>query len=401
MREGWRKGEFRDCVSEITSGKSVNSLDEPATGNCVGVLKTSCVYNGFFDPRENKRVVENEVHLVKCNARKGSIIVSRMNTASLVGASGLIEADYPNLVLPDRLWLVSVKSTTDVRWFACIIGSPEMRRRLSDAASGTSASMKNISQESFLNIPILIPSLPEQHKVAEILRTWDEAIRKASRIVELREAHYRALRDRLIDWQHGRRKALGRLVTPLSRPVPRPNASYNALSIRSHGKGTFIRLVNDPNSVAMETLYVARNGDLIVNITFAWEGAIALVPPEHDGCLVSHRFPTFVPNVANVDARFLRHTLRMSRFTHLLGLVSPGGAGRNRVLNKGDFLELEVPCPELRQQEAITRALDTAEAAIAKATEYRDALQRQKRGLMQKLLTGEWAVQPDLETADD
>lgn len=142
----------------------------------------------------------------------------------------------------------------------------------------------------------------------------------------------------------------------------------------------------------MDTLYVAREGDLIVNITFAWEGAIALVPREHDGRLVSHRFPTFVPNPRSANARYLRHALRMPRFTYLLGLVSPGGAGRNRVLSKNDFLDLEVPCPELSRQEVVAAALDTAEDAIAKASEYRDALVRQKRGLMEKLLAGDWPV---------
>jgi type I restriction enzyme S subunit len=145
----------------------------------------------------------------------------------------------------------------------------------------------------------------------------------------------------------------------------------------------------------MDTLYIAREGDLIVNITFAWEGAIALVPLEHDGRLVSHRFPTYVPVAQSVDARYLRHALRMPRFTYLLGLVSPGGAGRNRVLNKNDFLDLEVPSPELRKQEIVALALDAAENAIAKASEYRDALTLQKRGLMQKLLTGEWRVKVD------
>lgn len=145
----------------------------------------------------------------------------------------------------------------------------------------------------------------------------------------------------------------------------------------------------------METLYVAREGDLIVNITFAWEGAVALVPWDHDGCLVSHRFPTFVPSARSANARYLRHALRMPRFTYLLGLVSPGGAGRNRVLNKSDFLDLEVPCPELGMQAAVACALDAAEEAIVKATEYRDALLRQQGGLMQKLLTGEWRVSVD------
>lgn len=399
MLRGWHRGEFRDCVSQITSGKSVNSTDASATNDEIGVLKTSCVYNGRFNPQENKRVIDAEVSLVKCPARAGGIVVSRMNTAALVGASGLIEADFPNLYLPDRLWMVTPKPEIDVQWFALVVGSPPVRRRLSDSASGTSATMKNISQDAFLNVPVSIPPLNEQRKISAILRTWDEAIHQASNVVELRQSQYLGIRAQLIDWQAGPRSSLRSLVDPIARPVPRPTEPYQALSIRSHGKGTFVRQVADPSSVDMETLYVARAGDLIVNITFAWEGAIALVPQEHDGCLVSHRFPTFVPNARAANARYLRHALRMPRFTYLLGLVSPGGAGRNRVLNKSDFLDLEVPSPDLSTQEAVASALDAAEEVIAKTAEYRDALVRQKRGLMQKLLTGEWPVEVEERAA--
>ena len=150
----------------------------------------------------------------------------------------------------------------------------------------------------------------------------------------------------------------------------------------------------------MDTLYVAKSGDVIVNITFAWEGAFALVPPEHDGCLVSHRFPTFIPISDRANGRYLRHALRMPRFTHLLSLVSPGGAGRNRVLNKNDFLMLQAPLPSVVVQEKIGATLDNAEEAVEIEIKRRDLLVRQKRGLMQKLLTGEWRVPARDEDAD-
>jgi type I restriction enzyme S subunit len=82
----------------------------------------------------------------------------------------------------------------------------------------------------------------------------------------------------------------------------------------------------------------------------------------------------------------------MQRFTYLLGLVSPGGAGRNRVLNKSDFLDLKGPLPSTSEQARIAVILDDAENAVAREIQLRDALERQKRGLMQKLLTGEWRV---------
>lgn len=203
------------------------------------------------------------------------------------------------------------------------------------------------------------------------------------------------LRDKLIEWSNPYASALTDVVDPILRPVSRPNEPYDAVSIRSHGKGTFTRRVDNPELVEMETLFEVRAGDIVVNITFAWEGAIALVPPEHDGHLVSHRFPTFVPNPEKVNPRFLRHALRTARFTHLLGLVSPGGAGRNRVLNKRDFLNLEVPTPSLERQAKVAAALDLAELHIQRSTKFHASLLRQKRGLMQKLLTGEWRVPLD------
>jgi type I restriction enzyme S subunit len=249
-----------------------------------------------------------------------------------------------------------------------------------------------VSQRPIHSLITWVAPLPEQRKIAEILGTWDEAIEKVNRLIGLRERQYLGLRSELIDWSSNNRVALRTFLKPVSRPVPKPNERYRALSIRSHGKGTFSRIVDKPDDVDMDTLFVAKAGDIIVNITFAWEGAVALVPPEDDDGLVSHRFPTFVPISGRANARYLRHALRMPRFTYLLGIVSPGGAGRNRVLSRSDFLDLMAPLPSPDDQARIAVILDNAENAIAAETKFSELLTRQKRGLMQKLLTGEWQV---------
>lgn len=282
------------------------------------------------------------------------------------------------------------KQVLDPNFSAYAFQAEDVRREL--IRRGQGAVRANIGQQDLAKVPILVPPLPEQHRIAEILRTWDEAIEATQTIIRLREFQYKGLREHLIDWFSSDRVALRKLVRSTTRQVPRPNEPYRALGIRSHGKGTFERFVSDPASVAMEHLYVAKAGDLIVNITFAWEGAVALVPSSHDGGLVSHRFPTFEPCKDKVSPRFLRHALRMPRFTYLLGVVSPGGAGRNRVLNKSDFLELEIPAPSLKDQNRVARILNDAEEVIVIERQSLEALQRQKRGLMQKLLTGEWRV---------
>ncbi|HVU19458.1 MAG TPA: hypothetical protein VHE09_01930 [Rhizomicrobium sp.] len=263
------------------------------------------------------------------------------------------------------------------------------------ARLGKGQSIVHIHAPDLSKVEVWLAPVTEQRRIAAILRTWDDGIEKVERLIAHRAEQYLGLRDKLIDWSSHDRTALGAFLRPVSRPVPRPNDPYRALGIRSHGKGTFSRFVDKPDDVDMDTLYVAKAGDIIVNITFAWEGAVALVPPEHDGGLVSHRFPTFVPDARKANARYLRHALRMPRFTYLLGVVSPGGAGRNRVLSKRDLLDLEIPLPSFDNQARIAAILDDAENAIASETGFRDALIRQKHGLVQKLLTGEWRVKVD------
>jgi type I restriction enzyme S subunit len=323
--------------------------------------------------------------------RNDDLLFVRSNgTKALIGRCVLIE----NICEPISFsgFTIRARSTSgevDPSFLSKVVRSPLFKAHLHRCGGGSS--INNLNQTTLANFEFSLPTLPEQRMIAEILRTWDEAIEKLLRLIEIRESQYLGIRDHLIDWSDDQR-ALKGVLKPILRPIRKPTSGYRALSIRSHGKGSFDRFVENPESVDMETLYVAKAGDIIVNITFAWEGAVALVPSEHDGCLVSHRFPTFVPMQERVNPRYLGHALRMARFTYLLGIVSPGGAGRNRVLSKSDFLELMIPLPPLRQQERIATILDDAEKAIAGEVNYLAAVNRQKRGLMQKLLTGEWRV---------
>jgi type I restriction enzyme S subunit len=373
-------------------------LSEPGdTAGTTPIVGMRDINNGSVNLTDLATVENGGADWTEMRLRQGDILLNRTNSPDLVGKVGIVREDSDAVFASYLVRLKVDREKADPEfvnfWLNTVIAQTALKR-----LSTRGVSQANINPKEFRkHCPLPLPPLSEQRKISEILRTWDESIELASQVIELRQAQYLGLRDQLISWSSGPRKLLRSMVEPVSRPVPRPTKSYRALSIRSHGKGTFIRRVADPTIVGMDTLYVAQEGDIIVNITFAWEGAIALVPQEHGGCLVSHRFPTFVPISRRASARYLRHALRMPRFVYLLGLVSPGGAGRNRVLNKGDFLELEVPAPELSMQALIASALDTAENAIAKASEYRASLTRQKRGLMQKLLTGEWRVKVEAD----
>jgi type I restriction enzyme S subunit len=256
----------------------------------------------------------------------------------------------------------------------------------------------NINADEYGTLPLPLPPLPEQKKIAEILTAWGEAIEEIRKLIDAKRRQKKALMQQLLsgrkrfkgvsrdDWQVS---SLGKLVEPISRPIPKPQKPYLSIGIRSHGKGTFQKIVEFPEKVFMDTLYRVEPEDLIVNITFAWEGAVAIATEQDSGGLVSHRFPTYRLKEKEMNIDFFRNLIQTKKFVFDLGLISPGGAGRNRVLNQKDFLKLKVSVPSLETQTEIASILKAADDEIGLLERYLDALKRQKTGLIQKLMTGE------------
>jgi type I restriction enzyme S subunit len=190
--------------------------------------------------------------------------------------------------------------------------------------------------------------------------------------------------------------ALKDVLRPTSREVAKPESSYTGLGLRSHGKGTFQKADQDPDKIAMDRLYVVHRDDLIVNITFAWEGAIAIANDSDHGLYVSHRFPTyeFKSGVSSPD--FFRYVITDKAFVYRLGVISPGGAGRNRVMNKNDLLRISTLLPSVSEQQKIADCLSSIDTLIAAEAEKLEALKDHKKGLMQQLFPAPGETTPRL-----
>ncbi|MCJ8149484.1 restriction endonuclease subunit S [Shinella sedimenti] len=186
------------------------------------------------------------------------------------------------------------------------------------------------------------------------------------------------------DWKEIR---FSTFLKPELREVPKPTESYLAIGVRSHGRGTFQKPDADPKAIAMDSLYRVHQNDLIVNITFAWEGAIALVSAEDHGGLVSHRFPTYRFDETTVTHEFFRYIIENKRFRWKLELISPGGAGRNRVLSKQEFLKLEHRFPKLSEQKKVSTFLGAVDVKLRQLGRKRGLLAAYKRGVMQHLFS--------------
>lgn len=180
---------------------------------------------------------------------------------------------------------------------------------------------------------------------------------------------------------------IGDYFERVSRPIVKPTEKYWRLGLRSHAKGTFYELVESPEKVTMDELYIVRENDFLLNITFAWEHAVAVANKQDDGKLVSHRFPTYIAT-NKCDINYWKHYSSRRNFKLQLELISHGGAGRNRVMNQSLFLKLPATLPQLNEQQKIAGILSTQDKVIELKEKLLKEKEKRKRYLVQNLVTG-------------
>ncbi|WP_103344495.1 restriction endonuclease subunit S [Streptococcus parauberis] len=178
----WEERKLGEMLINLEAGVSVNSSDYE-TGYFI--LKTSAIKQGNVDSLEVKSVVQEEVSKVKTPLIKNSIIISRMNTPELVGASGIVRESIDNIFLPDRLWQGQVAENFSSEWLIQSINIASNIQKIRDLATGTSGSMKNISKRSILDLIINVPKLKEQQKIGSFFKQLDNTIALHQRKLDL------------------------------------------------------------------------------------------------------------------------------------------------------------------------------------------------------------------------
>lgn len=261
-------------------------------------------------------------------------------------------------------------------WKYYIHYEPLMRKVLVNATKAGTM-MNELVTDEFLKSSVLVPSEEEQNCIGTVLATLDHIIVLHQNNYEKMVAIKKSMLDKLFpqgetkvpairfegfegDWE---KKPLSAIVIPYSDPVEVPHNGYERLGIRSHGKGVFHEYVEAGKEITTAQLHRVAAHNFIVNITFAWEHAVAVTSDEDAGKLVSHRFPQFSMADGIYD-QFLKYLILDARFRHHLLLSSPGGAGRNRVLKIPEMLEYEMRIPGIEEQRQIAGYLNSLDVLI-------------------------------------
>lgn len=182
---------------------------------------------------------------------------------------------------------------------------------------------------------------------------------------------------------------LGDCLRRVEKPVEiKPNELYTQIGIRSHGKGLFYKEPVTGAALGNKSVFWIEPDCFIVNIVFAWEQAIGKTTQSEVGMIGSHRFPMYRPVNDRVDVDYLISYFLTKQGTDILESASPGGAGRNKTLGQDRFLKSKIVLPPIEEQQIIAAILTTQDRMIELKEKHLIHKQRQKKYLMQQLLTG-------------
>jgi type I restriction enzyme S subunit len=257
-----------------------------------------------------------------------------------------------------------------------------------------------LTKDSLSKIPCLLPPIKEQQKITEILSTWDKAIVNCKKTIKNLKQRSKGLSQQLLTgkirivgfeetkWEYVTLNKIGEIPNK----IPIDNAdNLRLLTVRLYSKGIDFNDTAKPIISKSGRPYYARfEGEILIGRQNIHNGGIGLVEKIHNGNICSNAITSFSVNDKKYSKRFiflyLSNPIKYKKIENYMG-----GTGQKELSEK-QFLKLEIKLPYIKEQEAIASILDTANAELRLYEQKLQALQLQKKGLMQQLLTGKVRV---------
>jgi len=336
----------------------------------------------------------------------GDLLFVRSNgNKALVGRCVLISGVKEPVTFSGFTIRARVKSSgVDHSYLSKLVRSPVFLAHLHRRGGGSS--INNLSQEALAEFNFGLPTLPEQRKISEILRTWDEALEKLTALRAAKQDRFTGLTQQIMGRggvfpQQWPLKALSAVSSPVRRKSKGDNHPVMTISAKSGFLMQSDKFARDMAGQSVERYTLLHEGE------FAYNKGNSKTAPY--GCVFRlDRSTALVPFVyycfalkSGLDPEFYEHLFAAGALNHQLSRLINSGVRNDGLLNlySDDFYSCRVPVPPIDEQRKIARALTAAKQELALIDDEIQALTRQKRGLLQKLLTGEWRVNSEKELA--
>ena len=171
----WSKVKLAECLTNIENGKSFVCDSEARTGANPAVLKLSAATYGYYQPHENKAMLDDTLFVENAEVHKGDLLFTRKNTPELVGMCAYVYETPAKLMMPDLIFRLNTKSNCNKIFLWKIINLDLFRSNVTALSSGSAKSMSNISKERLMGLEIILPPIELQNQFAAFVEQTDKS----------------------------------------------------------------------------------------------------------------------------------------------------------------------------------------------------------------------------------
>lgn len=355
--------------------------------------------------------------------RGGELLVSLVGYP---GETAIASKELAGANIARQVGLVRLSVSNDSHFVQQYLSSPIGKKVLLGGMIGSAQQVINLSALREVEVPL--PPLPEQQKIAAILTALDEKLAIVARQIEATQTLTQGMMQTLFSRGVGILDASGRWVPhtkfkdselgeiPASWAAAKLNSHVNKVGSGVTPKGgsdsylsTGIPLIRSQNVLVGrlsldDVVFISpeqhgkmRNSalsanDVLLNITGASIGRCAVLPADFEAGNVNQHV-CIIRTEASLNPHFLCQYLNSEMGQKQVSRFQAGG--NREGLNYQQIRSFDVPLPPVQEQHEIATVLgcldEKVEVLMSKQAQY----QTLKRGLMQKLLTGEWRVSLD------
>ena len=318
----------------------------------------------------------------------GDILLNRTNSPDLVGKTGIYRGDGKAVFASYLVRLVLDRERVDPDYVIQILASEGGQRHIKQLAT-RAVSQANLNPTTFKShFYIPLPRLGEQIAIRGVLLTWDTAIEKTQRLITAKNQRLSHLREHQLTKLNQSTRI--KLKSAIRESTARNGKRLGREAIMAVTKQVGLRPMREETiAAAIDRYKVVRPQAFAYNPMRLNIGSIAISSFDDD-VLVSPDYVVFECDEAKLLPGYLNH-LRRTR--HWASHFEAAGSGGVRIrIYYDDLGAFAFPLPSLAEQQRVLSVLDAGVAEIETLEHYLAALQKQKRGLMQKLLTGQWRV---------
>ena len=317
--------------------------------------------------------------LISCSGTLGKIILLPNNVEEGIINQALLKIRLNNDII-------------DNIYFLNLFQSRVFQNKIYGDARG--GAIKNVASiDEIKKIEFVLPPLYEQKRIADILSTFDDLIENLTKLIEKKELYKKGVMQRVLsgevrfngftdEWKTVKLKDI--LIAGSKDRVP-DTSKYKKITIKLHNKG--IEFSNIERKMAdKRPFYIRKKDEIIIGKQNYFNGSIAIVDEEFDNTICSNAIMSFTVN-KNCNNKFIYFLLSrksyMQKYYHLAN-----GTGQKE-LSESDFLNFNLLIPSLEEQNKIAELLTLIDQDIDNLKQLLHLRKLQKKGLMQKLLTGE------------